>query len=459
MHQTAVKPAGKYRWTICALLFVATTINYLDRQVLSLLQPYLEEQFKWTNTDYANITAVFQFAYALSMLFAGRIVDWLDTKWGYGWAIILWSLAAMVHALSIQIGEGVTALLGWAGISLFSVSVTGFIVSRTLLAFGEAGNFPAAIKAIAEYFPKKERSFATGIFNSGANIGAVLAPLTIPWIYANWGWESAFIIVGGCGFLWLIFWLIFYEKPERQKRLSLAELEYINSDREIQLDQVQPAAAERKITWMRLLGYKQTWAFIFGKMLTDGIFWFFLFWLPAYLKAQYNIVGEGVMIPLATVYSLSMIGSITGGWLPMHFIKKGYNVFEGRVKAMFIIALFPLAILAAQPLGDISYWIPILLIGIGAAAHQAWSANIFTTVSDMFPKRAIGSVVGMGGMAGGLGGVFVSKISGALFDHYKELGHIETGYTIVFTVSAMAYLIAWSLIKLLVPKYKPVVLD
>lgn len=461
MYQKDIKPAGNYRWTICALLFVATTINYLDRQVLSLLQPYLEEKFGWTNSDYANITAVFQFAYALSMLFAGRIVDWLDTKWGYGWAIVIWSVAAMIHALSIPIGEAFNSLLGLAGISIFSVSVAGFIVSRTLLAFGEAGNFPAAIKAVAEYFPKKERSFATGIFNSGANIGAVLAPLTIPWIYANWGWESAFILVGAFGFLWLIFWLVFYEKPEKQKRLSKEELLYITNDREdaAQAEKQLTDVLESKISWFKLLGYKQTWAFISGKLLTDGVFWFFLFWLPAYLKAQYNIVGEGVMIPLAAVYTLSMAGSVAGGWLPMYFIKKGHNVFEGRVKAMLVIAIFPLAILAAQPLGHISYWIPIVLIGIGAAAHQAWSANIFTTVSDMFPKRAIGSVVGMGGMAGGLGGVVVSKISGALFDHYKALGHIETGYTIVFTASAVAYLIAWSVIKTLVPKYKPVVLD
>lgn len=461
MYQKDIKPAGNYRWTICALLFVATTINYLDRQVLSLLQPYLEEKFGWTNSDYANITAVFQFAYALSMLFAGRIVDWLDTKWGYGWAIVIWSVAAMIHALSIPIGEAFNSLLGLAGISIFSVSVAGFIVSRTLLAFGEAGNFPAAIKAVAEYFPKKERSFATGIFNSGANIGAVLAPLTIPWIYANWGWESAFILVGAFGFLWLIFWLVFYEKPEKQKRLSKEELLYITNDREdaAQAEKQLTEVLESKISWFKLLGYKQTWAFISGKLLTDGVFWFFLFWLPAYLKAQYNIVGEGVMIPLAAVYTLSMAGSVAGGWLPMYFIKKGHNVFEGRVKAMLVIAIFPLAILAAQPLGHISYWIPIVLIGIGAAAHQAWSANIFTTVSDMFPKRAIGSVVGMGGMAGGLGGVVVSKISGALFDHYKALGHIETGYTIVFTASAVAYLIAWSVIKTLVPKYKPVVLD
>lgn len=444
---------GNYRWTICALVFFATTVNYLDRQVLSLLQPRLEEIFGWTNSDYANIAAVFQFTYAISMLFAGRFVDRLGTKWGYGWAIIVWSIGAVVHALAIPIGESIAAVIGWMGIAGFSVSVLGFMFSRALLAFGEAGNFPAAIKATAEYFPKKERSLATGIFNSGANIGAILAPLTVPWIYDQWGWEAAFIVVGTIGFLWLGLWLMFYEKPEQQKRLSAAELEYINSDDE----KIETTVgAEEKISWVRLLGYRQTWSFAFGKFMTDGVWWFFLFWLPAYLKAQYQIVNQAVMIPLALVYTLSMIGSIGGGWLPMYFIRKGYLVYDGRMRAMLFIGLFPLVILAAQPLGGISHWLPILLIGVGAAAHQAWSANIFTTVSDMFPKKAIASVVGIGGMAGGLGAVLITKSGGALFDHYKQLGHIETGYTIMFAWCSVAYLVAWLVMKTLVPKYKPI---
>ncbi len=449
---------GKYRWTICALLFFATTVNYLDRQVLSLLQPKLEELFHWTNSDYANITAVFQFTYALSMLFAGRIIDKLGTKKGYAWAIIIWSLGALVHALSVPVGEGIAAVLGWFGISIMgltAVSIAGFMFSRAILAFGEAGNFPAAIKATAEYFPKKERSFATGIFNSGANVGAILAPLTVPWISRHWGWEWAFIIIGAIGFLWLFFWLTLYERPEKQKRLSAAELAYINSgEEEVSLKSEQEKA--EKVSWIKLLGYRQTWAFTFGKFMTDGVWWFFLFWLPAYLKAQYGIVDEAVMLPLAGLYTLAMVGSIGGGWFPMFFIKKGYKVYDGRMRAMFVIALFPLVVLAAQPLGYISYWIPVLLIGIGAAAHQAWSANIFTTVSDMFPQKAIGSVVGIGGMAGGLGGVIMSKLGGALFDHYKALGHIQTGYTIMFTICAVAYLVAWVVMKSLVPKYKPI---
>jgi ACS family hexuronate transporter-like MFS transporter len=450
--------AGKYRWTICALLFFATTVNYLDRQVLSLLQPYLADpaRFNWSNTDYANITAVFQFVYAFSMLFAGRIIDKLGTKRGYAWAIVVWSLAAIIHALAIPLGESLSVVFGWAGITAFSVSVLGFMFSRALLAFGEAGNFPAAIKATAEYFPKKERSFATGIFNSGANVGAILAPLTVPWIRLNWGWEAAFIIMGAIGFLWLIFWLVYYEKPEQQKRLSAEEFNYIKGTAEEEAAEVAANASTQKVPWFKLLGYKQTWAFTVGKFMTDGVWWFFLFWLPAYLKVQYGIVDTAVMLPLALLYTLAMVGSIGGGWFPMYFIRKGHQVYDGRMKAMFIIALFPLVVLLAQPLGSISYWIPVLLIGIGASAHQAWSANIFTTVSDMFPKKAVGSVVGIGGMAGGMGGVVMSKLGGALFDHYKALGHIETGYTIMFTICAVAYLVAWGIMKSLVPKYKPI---
>jgi ACS family hexuronate transporter-like MFS transporter len=447
---------GKYRWTICALLFIATTVNYLDRQVLSLLQPYLAEKYHWTNSDYANITAVFQFVYAFAMLFAGRVIDKLGTKKGYALAIIVWSAGAIVHALAIPIGEGVTALLGWTGIAAFSISVLGFMFGRTILAIGEAGNFPAAIKATAEYFPKKERSFATGIFNSGANVGAILAPLTVPWIKTNWGWGAAFIIIGAIGLLWLIFWFAFYDKPEKQKRLSAAELAYINGGEEEVAPTVHPAAETGKISWVKLLGYKQTWAFAFGKFMTDGVWWFFLFWLPAYLKAQYGMVDESISLPLAVLYTLAMVGSITGGWFPMYFIKKGYMVYDGRMRAMFVIALIPLIVLLAQPLGYISFWVPVFLIGLGTSAHQAWSANIFTTVSDMFPKKAVGSVVGIGGMAGGLGGVVMSKLGGALFDHYKGLGHIQTGYTIMFAICAMAYLVAWLVMKALVPKYKPI---
>jgi ACS family hexuronate transporter-like MFS transporter len=446
---------GNYRWTICALLFFATTVNYLDRQVLSLLHPMLEKEFNWTNSDYANITAAFQFVYAISMLFAGRFVDRLGTKWGYIIALIIWSIGAIMHAVAVPIGVSAAALISWVGLGMVPVSVIGFILARAVLAFGESANFPAAIKATAEYFPKKERSFATGIFNSGANVGAILAPLTVPWIAKVWGWESAFLIVGAVGFIWLGFWYVFYDKPENQKRLDAAELAYINSDQQEEAPVTETAATE-KVAWFKLLGYRQTWAFAFGKFMTDGVWWFFLFWLPSYLKVQYGLTGTDIMMPLTVLYSMTMIGSIGGGWFPMYFIKKGYSPYDGRMRAMFVIALFPLLVLAAQPLGHISFWIPVVLIGIGASAHQAWSANIFTTVSDMFPKKSIASVIGIGGMAGGMGGVVMSKLGGALFDHYKLLGHTQTGYTIMFTICAVAYLLAWVVMKSLVPKYAPI---
>jgi len=440
---------GKYRWTICALLFFATTINYLDRQVLSLLKPLLEDKFGWSNSQYADIASVFQFTYAISMLFAGRVMDRLGTKKGFALSMIVWSLGAIMHALAVPVGQVFMTGLGWLGISMIPVSVIGFMVSRAVLGFGESGNFPAAIKATAEYFPKKERSFATGIFNSGANVGAILAPLTVPWIAQNWGWEAAFVIIGSVGFVWLFFWVYYYAAIDEQKRLSAAELEYINSDSE-----ENEGDATGKVSWLKVLQYRQTWAFSFGKFMTDGVWWFFLFWLPAYLKEKYNMTGTDIMLPLAVLYSMTMIGSINGGWFPVYYMRKGYKPYDARMKAMLLIAIIPLVVLAAQPLGYISFWVPVILIGLGASAHQAWSANIFTTVSDMFPKKAIGSVVGIGGMAGGMGGVIITKTGGALFDHYKALGHIETGYAIMFSFCAVAYLMAWRVMKWLVPQHQ-----
>ena len=446
---------GKYRWTICGLLFFATTVNYLDRQVLSLLAPSLSKEFNWSNSDYANITAVFQFIYAISMLFAGRIIDKLGTKKGYVLAITVWSLGAIMHAYSLPVGTAFSTLMVWIGVGAMPISIAGFMLSRAVLGFGESGNFPAAIKAVAEYFPKKERSLATGIFNSGSNVGAILAPLTVPVIAEYYGWEFAFILVGAIGFIWIIFWYFLYEIPSEQKKLSKAEYDYIH-DEESQASEKTATPVEEKVAWFKLFGYKQTWAFVFGKFMTDGIWWFFLFWLPKYLEAQFGMKGTDIVLPLAVLYSMTMVGSIGGGWFPMYFINKGYNPYEGRMKAMLVIALFPLVVLLAQPLGYISFWIPVLLIGIGASAHQAWSANIFTTVSDMFPKKAIGSIIGIGGMAGGIGGVLVSKLGGALFDYYDGLDRIQTGYTIMFAICAVAYLVAWSVMKTLVPKYSPI---
>ncbi|MDV3951553.1 MFS transporter [Elizabethkingia anophelis] len=450
------KSIGKYRWTICGLLFFATTINYLDRQVLSLLAPELTHQFGWSNSDYGNITAVFQFVYAISLLFAGRFIDKLGTKWGFAIAIIIWSLGAMMHAHAIDIGNAANSVMGWIGLASVPVSILGFVIARAVLGIGESGNFPAAIKTTAEYFPKKERALATGIFNSGSNIGAILAPLTVPVLSEKYGWESTFMIIGGIGFLWLIFWFILYETPEKQKKLSTEELAYIRSDVDKTVDQSENPEDAKKVSWFRLLQYKQTWAFAIGKFLTDGVWWFFLFWLPKYLEGQYHLSGKELALPLFVLYSMTMVGSISGGWFPMYFIKKGYQAYDGRMRAMFFIALCPLIVLAAQPLGSFGYWVPVILIGLGASAHQAWSANIFTTVSDMFPRKTVASVTGIGGMAGGIGGVIISKIGGPLFDFYEKKGSIENGYTIMFTYCAIAYILAWGIMKLLVPRYRPI---
>ncbi|MGW8394288.1 MFS transporter [Pseudoduganella sp. HUAS MS19] len=450
-----VAAIGKYRWTICGLLFFATTINYLDRQVLSLLAPALSKKFGWSNTDYANIAAVFQFVYAISMLFAGRVIDRMGTRRAFVLAIVVWSFGAILHAYSVAIGTTFTNILAAVGIAAVPVSVAGFMVGRAVLALGEAGNFPAAIKATAEYFPKKERSFATGIFNSGANIGAILAPITVPLIAGLWGWQAAFIIIGAVGFVWMGFWLYLYDVPSKQKRLSRAELDYINSDA---ADAPAPTADEapRKASWFKLLAYRQTWAFTVGKFLTDGVWWFFLFWLPKFMSAQYGVSATEMVVPLAVLYSMTMFGSIGGGWFPTFFINRGASVYHGRMRAMLTIAFFPLAVLLAQPLGYLGIWVPVILIGIGASAHQAWSANLFTTVSDMFPKHSVGSVVGIGGMAGGLGGVLITKVAGKLFDHYNALGQIQTGYMIMFTFCALAYLLAWCIMKALVPAHKEI---
>ncbi len=393
---------GKYRWTICALVFFATTVNYLDRQVLSLLKDRLEIQFNWSDSDYANIVSVFQFVYAISMLFAGRLIDWMGTKLGYALSLTVWSIGAMIHALAKGTG--------------------GFMFARGVLGFGEAGNFPAAIKTVAEWFPKKERALATGIFNSGTNVGAILAPITVPWIADHLGWEAAFLIIGGIGFLWLIFWFWLYEIPSRSKRVGAAEVAFINSDTDSIEEETKSSGQNEKVSWFKLLQFKQTWAFSFGKFMTDGVWWFFLFWLPAYMKAQYGLTGMDIAFPLAVLYMMSSVGSIGGGWFPMYYINKGYEPYAGRMKAMLTIAMFPLVVLSAQYLGAYSMWFPVLIIGIGTAAHQAWSANIFTTVSDMFPKKAVASVTGIGGMAGAIGGIVVNKSAGWVFDAYRYAG-------------------------------------
>lgn len=419
----------KYRWTILSLVFFATTINYLDRQVISLLKDdYLEPLFGWTESDYANIVIAFQVAYALGMVGAGFLIDRIGTKLGYALSLIVWSFAAIGHALAS--------------------TTFGFGIARGVLGVSEAGNFPAAIKTVAEWFPKKERALAAGIFNSGTNIGAIIAPLTVPLIALKFGWEWAFIITGAIGLIWLIFWFMFYETPQKHKKISLEEYYYIHSDDE------NEAVSENseKVKWVSLLKYKQTWAFALLKFFTDPVWWFLLFWLPSFLNKQYGMTQLELALPIAVVYTMAMFGSIAGGWLSGYFIKLGWPVYKARRRALLLFAILALPMLLAQELGKINYWYAIIIIGIATSAHQAWSANIFTTVSDMFPKKAVASVVGIGGMAGAVGGVIIAKIAGVLLDHYKNLGHIETGYYFMFIICALAYLIAWSLFSLLVPK-------
>ncbi len=425
---------GKYRWTILSLVFFATTVNYLDRQVISLLKPFLETQFNWSETDYANIVFVFQLCYAVGMLGVGYIIDTIGTKLGYALSLFVWSIAAILHATA--------------------KSTAGFAVWRGLLGFSEAGNFPAAIKTVAEWFPKKERALATGIFNSGTNVGAILAPLVVPWIAVTWGWQEAFIITGAIGLIWLIFWFMIYEVPNRHKKLSKAEYDFIHSDPDEKTDSV---AAEEKVSWLPLFKFKQTWAFFLGKFMTDPIWWFFLFWLPAFLKAEYGLTGMQVSLPLAVVYTMTTVGSIFGGWLPMNFMKNGMDPVKARKRSMLIYAFFPLPVLFSQALGQYSMWLAVIIIGIAASAHQAWSANIFTTVSDMFPKKAISSVTGIGGMAGALGGMLIAKFAGFILDHYKAAGDIKIGYYVMFIICGVAYILAWIVMfKILIPKMKRV---
>ena len=466
-----------YRWMICAILFFATTINYLDRQVLSLTWPkYIGPEFGWTNENYGNITGWFSIFYAVAMLFAGRLVDWLDTKKGFLWAIGIWSVGACMHAFCGIATAGVltgTWTLSFAGASaliktvgdagkVVSLSVMFFVFSRFVLALGEAGNFPAAIKSTAEFFPKKDRAFSTSIFNSGATVGAMIAPACILYIAQAFGWETSFVIIGVLGFIWMAFWVFIYKKPEKHPKVNKLELAYIQQDKDSDAGTEEQKPA-RKLSFFECFRFKQTWAFAFGKFMTDGVWWFYLFWMPKYLQSVFGLEGTAQVLPLTVLYTIVML-SIYGGWLPSYFMdKKGMNPYAGRMKAMLIFAFFPLLALFAQPLGNYSHWLPVIIIGIAGAAHQAWSANIFSTVSDMFPKTAIATVTGIGGMAGGIGSYIIQKIAGKLFDYAGSTGMVfggfkgePAGYFIIFIVCSVAYLIGWIVIKALVPKYKPI---
>ena len=455
---------GRQRWTICGLIFAATTINYLDRNVLGLLKPVLAADGVFGDSkadqelNYSTVVICFQIAYALGMVLAGRIIDKVGTKSGYAYSLIGWSFAAIGHA--------------------FGHHTWSFGLWRAALGVTEAGNFPAANKAIAEWFPKKERALATGLYNAGANVGAIVAPLAVPFIASAWGWEWAFILTGVVGFIWLAFWYTMYASPAEKLqsgKLTQAEYDYIHSDLDEQAVEA-PTSAQPAVSWVRLLSFRQTWAFFFGKFFTDPIWWFFLFWLPSYLEGQNALKVQAFMaanpayagarsdIPgliswpfaVAIVYTVATCGSIFGGWLPRRLIDGGMDAGKARKLAMFIFALFPLTVLLASRLGEINTWLAVATIAIACASHQAWSANIFSTVSDIFPKRAVASVTGIGGMAGAVGGILIARSAGLLLQHYTALGKVEVGYGILFMVCGSGYITAWVLMHLLAPNFKKV---
>jgi ACS family hexuronate transporter-like MFS transporter len=430
---------GYFRWVICALLFFAATVNYIDRQVIGILKPTLQVEFGWSEMDYADIVFAFQLAYAAGLLLAGRLIDKLGTRLGFAIAIIVWSVAAMAHAEATWFGPGVAALLGMFGLA-YSASVAGFMAARFMLGLGEAGNFPASIKAVAEWFPKKERALATGIFNSGTNVGALLSPLAVPWITLNYGWYWAFVATGLIGFIWLALWWPMYRHPDEHPRLSPSEQAYIQSD---------PADPPGKVPLRDILPHRQTWGFAIAKFMTDPIWWLYLFWVPDFLNRNHGIDLRHVGPPLITIYLIADVGSIGGGWLSSSLIKRGWSINAARKTAMLTCALAVVPIIFASRTE--SLWAATLLVALAAAAHQGWSANVFTLVSDTFPRHAVGTVVGFGGMAGAVGGMAIAKVTGFILE--------TTGsYLPVFLIAGSAYLVALAIVHLLMPKLDPVVL-
>ena len=477
---TKEKLMTNWRWIMCAMLFFATTVNYMDRQVLSLtFKEFIQPEFHWTDSDYGTITGVFSIAYAIFCLFAGKFIDWMGTKKGYLWAIIVWSLGAVLHAgcgfvteqiVGLESKQALLEATGTIVSSISMVSVWLFLACRLILGLGEAGNFPAAIKVTAEYFPKKDRAFATALFNAGASVGALAAPATIPLLAKSLGWEMAFIIIGALGFIWAGIWIFVYDKPTESKHVNEAELAYINSD---EADAPKEAVKEEKqMSFIEAFKHNQTWSFAFGKFMTDGVWWFFLFWAPAYFQDQYGIKAsdpQGIAL-IFTLYAIVTVVSLFGGYLPKIFVEKhGMEPYAGRMRAMLIFAFFPLFALFAQPLGGVyGPWAVAIIIGIVGAAHQSWSANIFSTTGDMFPKSAVATITGIGAMAGGVGSFLINKGSGVLFDHAAGLGEAfsfagftgkPAGYMIIFCICAVAYLIGWCVMKTLVPKHEPVVVE
>jgi ACS family hexuronate transporter-like MFS transporter len=417
---------GRYRWLICLLLFFATTINYVDRQILALLKPILDDELHWTNAEYGRVNAAFQGAYAVGLFLFGAFIDRVGTKIGYAVSIAAWSLAAISHA--------------------FVGSVSGFFRARIALGVSEGGNFPSAIKAVALWFPRKERAYATALFNSGANVGAILAPAAIPWIAFTWGWRSAFVIAGIAGLCWLVLWFPLYNLPERIKGLSQGELDHIRSDADAD-------SGSEPVGWLTILRYPQAWSFILGKFLTDPVWWFFLIWLPDFFKKSRGLDIKKSWLHLVTIYTIVTVLSIVGGWLAGYLVRRGFTPNRARKIAMLIFALSVLPVLLVTSAGD---WGAVVLIGIAGAAHQAWSANLFTTVSDMFPKRAVGSVVGIGGTAGSIGGILFPIYAGKLLDKFQAAGNVTAGYAILFIFCGTAYLLAFALGHVLARRFEPV---
>ena len=476
MIQTNEKKSN-WRWWMCLMLFVATTINYMDRQVLSLTwKDFIAPEFHWTDSDYGTITGFFSIFYAFACLFAGKFVDWMGTKKGFLWAIGIWSLGACMHAgcgwatmqfLGYESLESLRAVEAGskAAMAISALSVWLFLICRAILALGEAGNFPAAIKVTAEYFPKKDRALATSLFNAGASVGALAAPLTVPILAQAFGWEMAFIIIGVLGFVWMFFWVYMYEKPEKSKHVNSAELQYILQDEKDAPSDAKAAGEAKTIPLLKCFRYKQTWSFIAGKFFTDGVWWFYLFWAPAYFsECGFGMdTTQGKML-VFVLYLIVTVVSIGGGYLPKVFVeKRGMEPYQGRMLTMLIFAFFPLFALFAQPLQGVSVWFPAVIIGIAGAGHQAWSANLFSTIGDMFPKSTIATITGIGAMVGGCGSFLINKGAGMLFTYAEAQGSAFTfagftgkpaGYMIIFCICAVAYLIAWSIMKALVPKYK-----
>ena len=437
------RPAGYWRWAVCALLFLAATINYVDRQVIGILKPTLVKEFGWEDERiYASIVFSFQLAYAIGLLLAGRVMDSLGTRRGFTLAVVLWSLAAMAHGAADWfpgLRLPTLNLDASTGFSIVFVSgaAAGFVVARFALGLGEAGNFPAAIKTVAEWFPRKQRALATGIFNSGTNVGALLAPLVVPWITLRWGWQWAFVVTGGIGLVWVAAWRRVYHPPDQHPHLSPEERAFIDSD---------PPEIDRPIPWRRLVLHRQTWAFALGKMITDPVWWVYLFWIPDFLNRNHGLDLRSIGLPLVVIFLAADVGSIGGGWLSSMLMQRGWTVNRARKTAMLACALAVFPIMAAARVSNL--WLAVGLIGLATAAHQGWSANLFTLVSDTFPRRAVGSVVGLGGMAGAVGGMMISLVVGEVLQ--------RTGsYVPIFVGAGSAYLVAWLVIHALVPRLTP----